>query len=64
MSAQILFNLLNKFGKRDKMCSLPSILSLFRSKLNKFINTGALMLNSIYHIASNLLKITLWMRKH
>ena len=28
-------------GKRDKMCVLPSILSLFRNKFNKFNNTGA-----------------------
>ena len=29
MSAYVLLNLLNKFGKRDKMRGLPSILSLF-----------------------------------
>ena len=28
---------------------LASILSLFRNKLNKFNNTGAQMLDSIYH---------------
>ena len=33
MSAHILLNLLNKLGTRDKM---PSILSLFRNKFNKF----------------------------
>ena len=41
MSAQVLLNLLNKFGKRDKMRGLPSILSLFLNKLNKFNNTRA-----------------------
>ena len=30
MSAHFLLNLLNEFGKRDKMLGLPSILSLFR----------------------------------
>ena len=29
MSAHVLLNLLNEFGKRDKMRDLPSILSLF-----------------------------------
>ena len=49
MSAHILLNLLNKFGKR-KMRGLPSVLSLFRNLFNKFNNTGALMCNSIYHM--------------
>ena len=50
MSAQVLLNLLNELGKSDKMRGLPNILSLFRNKCNKFINTGARMLDSIYHI--------------
>ena len=37
MSAHVLLNLLNDLGKRDKMRGLPSILSLFRNKFNKFI---------------------------
>ena len=45
MSAHVLLNLLNEFGKRDKMLGLPSILSLFRIKFNQFNNTGALMLD-------------------
>ena len=43
--------LLNELGKKDKMRGLPSILSLFRSEFNKFNNTGARMLDSIYHMA-------------
>ena len=43
-SAHVLLNLLNKFGKRDKMQGLLSILSLFRNKFNKFKTTGARML--------------------
>ena len=39
MSAHVLLNLLNEFGKRDKMRDLPSILSLFFIELNKFNNT-------------------------
>ena len=39
MSAHVLLILLNKLGKRDKMRGLPSILSFFRNKLNKFNNT-------------------------
>ena len=54
MSAHVLLNLLNKLGKRDKMLGLPSILSLFRNKFNKFNNTGAQMLDSIYHMTLKL----------
>ena len=41
MSAHVLLNLLNDLGKRDKMQGLPSILSLFRNRFNKFNNTRA-----------------------
>ena len=50
MSAHVLLNLLNELGKRDKMRGLPSTLSLFRNELNKFNNTRARMLDSIYHM--------------
>ena len=50
MGVHGLLNLLNELGKRDKMRGLPSIWSLFRKKLNKFNNTGARMLDSIYHM--------------
>ena len=49
MSAHVLLNLLNKLEKRDEMRGLPSILSLFRNEFNKFNNTRARMLDSIYH---------------
>ena len=49
MSTHVLFNLLNKLRKRDKMRGLLSILLFFRNKFNKFNNTGARMLDSIYH---------------
>ena len=39
MSAHVLLNLLNKFGKNDKMRGLPSILLLFLNKLNELNNT-------------------------
>ena len=55
MSAHVLLNLLNELGKRDKMRGLPSILSLFRNEFNKFNNTGARMLDSIYHMTLRLL---------
>ena len=35
MSVHVLFNLLNKLGKRDKMRGLPSILYLFRNEFYK-----------------------------
>ena len=54
MSVPVLLNLLNELGKRDKMRGLPSILSLFRSVFNKFNNTGARMLDSIYHMTNTL----------
>ena len=59
MSAHVLLNLLNKLGKRDKMRGLPSILSLFRNEFNKFNNTRARMLDSIYHM-TNTLKSHFW----
>ena len=59
MSAHALLNLLNKLGKRDKMGCLPSILPLFRNELNKFNNTRAQMLDSIYHM-TNTLKSHVW----
>ena len=54
MSAHVLLNLLNELGKRDKMRGLPSILFLFRNKFNKFNNTGARILDSIYHMTLKL----------
>ena len=54
MSAHVLLNLLNELGKRDKMRGLPSILSLFRNEFNKFNNTRARMLESIYHMTNTL----------
>ena len=45
MSAPVFLNLLNKLG----------ILPLFRNKFNKFNNTRAGMLDSIYHMTLRLL---------
>ena len=50
MSAYVLLNLLNKFGKKIRCEAVPSILSVFPNKFNKFSNTGAQMQNSIYHM--------------
>ena len=55
MSAHILLNLLNELEKRDKMRGLPSILSLFCKKFNKFNNTRARTLDSIYYMTLKLL---------
>ena len=62
MSAHVLMNLLNELWKRDKMRGLPSILSLFCNKLNKFNNTRARMLDSIYHMTISL-KSHFWRKK-
>ena len=61
MSAHVLLNLLNELGKRDKMRGLPS-LSFFRNEFNKFNNTRAQMLDSIYHM-TNTLKSHFWRKK-
>ena len=50
MSAHVLLNLLNELGKSDKMRGLPGTLLLFRNEFNKFNNTGARMLDYIYHM--------------
>ena len=50
MNAHVLWNLLNELWKRYKMRSLSSILSLFRNEFNKFNNSRAQMLDSIYHM--------------
>ena len=70
MSAHALLNLLNELGKRDKMRGLPRqdlmwkrdklldkprILSLFHNKFDNFNNTGAQILDSIYHMTLKLL---------
>ena len=54
MSAHVLLNLLNELRKRYKIGGLPSILSLFPNLFNKFNNTGARMLDSIYHTSLTL----------
>ena len=57
MSVHVLLkDLLNKLKKRDKLQGLPSILSLFRNKFYELNNTGARMLDSIYHMTLKLLK--------
>ena len=52
MSAHISLNLLNEFRKRDKVRGLAI---LFRNESNKFNNTGARMLDNIYHMTLRLL---------
>ena len=59
MGAHDLLNLLNELEKRDKMRGLSSILSLFRNEFNKFNNTRARMLDSIYHM-TNTLNFDFW----
>ena len=56
MSAHVLFNLLNELMKRDKMRGLSSILSFFCNEFNKFNNTRARILDSIYHMTLRLLR--------
>ena len=51
MSASVLLNLLNHMGKSNKMLGLSSILSFICIKLNKFNDTRARTLVSIYNMA-------------
>ena len=55
MSDHVLLNLFNKLQERDKMQVLPSILSLFRNKFNKFNN---LMSTNVRFYLSQDIKIT------
>ena len=55
----IIEEFIKQLGKRDKMRGLPSILPLFRNEFNKFNNTRARMLDSIYHM-TNFLKSHFW----
>ena len=50
MSVHGLSKFTNELRKIDKMQGLPSILSLYRNEFNTFNNTGARMLDSIYHM--------------
>ena len=56
MSAHVLLNLLSEMRKIDKMRDFKSILLLFRNEFNKFNNTGARMLDSIYQMTLKLIK--------
>ena len=60
MSAHVLLNLLKELGKRDIMGGLLRILLLFRNKFDKFNNTGARTLDSIYNMTLHNLKIASW----
>ena len=48
MSTHVL--IIKHVGERDKMRGLLSILCIFRNEFNKFNNTRARMLDSIYHM--------------
>ena len=54
MSAHVLLNLLNESGKSDKMQG---------NEFNKFNNTGAQMLDSVYHMRLKLLLNHIFLRK-
>ena len=54
MCVHVLLNLLNELGK----IGLPSILSLFCNEFDKFNNTRARMLDSIYHMTLRYFEIS------
>ena len=52
----VFIDLIKRVAERDKMRGLPSFfLSLFRNEFNKFNNTRARMLDSIYYMILRLL---------
>ena len=53
MSAHVVLNSLNESRKSDQMHFI-----VFHYEFNKFKNTGARMLDSLYHMTLKLLKIT------
>ena len=55
MGAHVLLNLLNELVIRDKMRGFQSILVLFPYEFNKFNNTEARMLDSVYHMTLKLI---------
>ena len=60
MSTHVLLNLSNELGKSNKLRGLPKnvrlaeLLSLFCNEFDKFNNTGAQMLDSIYNMTLKL----------
>ena len=50
MSAPVFVKFIKRVGERGQIRGLPSILSRFCNEFNKFNNTGAPMLDSIYHM--------------
>ena len=64
MSAHALLSLSNESRNRDKMRGLPSIFSLFRDEFNNLNNTGARILDSIYHIYIRIILKSYFWRKN
>ena len=56
MIVRVLLNLLNELRKGEIMRGLSSILLHFRNEFNKFNNTEARMLDSIYRMTLKLIK--------
>ena len=56
MNAHVLLNLLNELVKVIKCEACRTFYLFFRSEFNKFNNTSARMLDSIYHMTLRLLR--------
>ena len=54
MSAHVLFNLLNELGKKVKCEACRAFYLFFRNEFNKFNNTKARIIDSIYHMTNTL----------
>ena len=64
MGAHVLLNVLNELVKSDKMRGLPSILSGFSNEFDKFNNTEARMLDSIYYMSFKVIHNRILAWKH
>ena len=56
ISAHVLLNLLNELRKKDKFVACQTFYLFFATSLIKFINIGARMLDSVYHVVLKLIK--------
>ena len=58
ISAHVILVLFNQLGKSDKCEAYRAILSLFCNEFNKFNDTRARILDSIYHMTLRILEIS------
>ena len=60
MSAHVLSNILKEMGKETKSEACQAFYRFFYYEVNKLNNTGAQMLDSIYHMPLKLIVFLMW----